>query len=238
MRLLLALGRRAKDVVPLGRWLTAVEARRDDGDPDLVAQGVVDDGAEDDVGLGVGRLADQLGRFVDLEEAEVGAAGDGEQDAPRSVDGCLEQRRGDRHLGGGHRAVVAACRADAHEGRTRLGHDRLDVGEVEVDQTRRGDQVGDALDTGEQDLVRRLEGVEDRDLAVRDGQEPVVGDDDEGVDLFAQLRDAVLGLVGATTALEGERPGDDADGQGAQGACDVGDDRCAAGAGAAAFMRR
>ncbi len=29
-----------------------------------------------------------------------------------------------------------------------LGHDRLDVGEVEVDQAGRGDQVGDALDTG------------------------------------------------------------------------------------------
>ncbi len=34
----------------------------------------------------------------------------------------------------------------------------------------------------------RLEGVEDADLAVGDRQQPVVGDDDEGVDLVAQRR--------------------------------------------------
>lgn len=39
-------------------------------------------------------------------------------------------------------------------------------------------------------------------------------------------------------ALEGERPGDHTDRQGAQRARDVGDDGCAAGAGAAALMRR
>src|SRR5690606_12617176 len=146
-------------------------------------------------------LAHQLGGLVDLEQTEVGSAGDGEQDAPGAVDGRLQQRGGDRHLGRGHRAVVAAGRADAHEGRTGLGHDRLDVGEVQVDQVGGGDEVGDALDTGEQDLVRRLERVEHRDLAVRDGQQPVVGDDDEGVDLFAELGDAVLGLVRAPPPL-------------------------------------
>ena len=34
------------------------------------------------------------------------------------------------------RAVVAAGRADAHERRAGALHDRLDVGEVEVDQAR------------------------------------------------------------------------------------------------------
>ena len=69
----------------------------------------------------------------------------------------------------------------------------------------------------------------------RDGQQPVVGDDDEGVDLVAQLVDAGLGLVGAAPALEGERPGDHADGQRAERAGDVGHDGRAAGAGAAAL---
>ena len=74
-----------------------------------------------------------------------------------------------------------------------------------------------------------------RHVAVGDRQQPVVGDHDEGVDLFAEAGDALLGLVGAAAALEGERPGDDADGQGAQRAGDPGDDRRAAGAGAAAL---
>src|SRR5205814_2244869 len=78
--------------VAAGRRLAAVEARGDDGDPDLVAQRVVDDRAEDDVGLRVCRLADQLRGLVDLEETEVGAAGDGQQHAAGAVDGRLQER--------------------------------------------------------------------------------------------------------------------------------------------------
>ena len=73
----------------------AVEAGGDDGDPHLVAHGVVDDHAGDDVGVGVGHLVDDLGRLVDLEQAEVAAAGDVEQDAAGALDGGLEQRAGD-----------------------------------------------------------------------------------------------------------------------------------------------
>ena len=47
----------------------------------------------------------------------------------------------------------------------------------------------------------------------------------------------VVGLVGAAAALEGERPGHDADGQRAERAGDPGHDRRAAGAGAAALAR-
>jgi hypothetical protein len=69
-------------------------------------------------------------------------------------------------------------------------------------------------------------------------QQPVVRDDDERVDLLAQLPDPALGLIGALAALEPERPGDDADGERSQLACDLGDDRRRAGAGAAALARR
>ena len=66
----------------------------------------------------------------------------------------------------------------------------------------------------------------------------VVRDDDEGVDLLAELADAGLGLAGPALALEGERPGDDADGQRTQRAGDPGDDRRATGPGATALARR
>ena len=49
--------------------LPAVEPGGDHRDPDLVAHLVVDDGAEDDVGVGVGDAVDDLGRLVDLEQA-------------------------------------------------------------------------------------------------------------------------------------------------------------------------
>ena len=44
-----------------------------------------------------------------------------------------------------------------------------------------------------------------------------------------------VGLVGAAPTLEGERPGDHADGERAEALRGLGDDRCRAGAGAAAF---
>ena len=87
-----------------------IEAGGDHGHPDLVAQRVVDHGAEDDVGVGVGGALDDLGRLVDLEQAEVVAAGDVEQDAGRALDRLLEQRRGDRDLGRLGGAVLAARR--------------------------------------------------------------------------------------------------------------------------------
>ena len=78
-------------VLALRRSAT-VEAGGDDGHPDLVAERVVDDGAEDDVGLRVRGLLDEAGGLVDLEEAEVTATLHGQQHAVRSVDGGLEQR--------------------------------------------------------------------------------------------------------------------------------------------------
>src|SRR5438067_1317573 len=60
--------RGAAPVAPLLALVPAVEAGGDDGDAHLVAQRVVDDRAEDDVGVGVGDPVDDLGRFVHLEQ--------------------------------------------------------------------------------------------------------------------------------------------------------------------------
>src|SRR5262245_21299336 len=70
----------------------AVEAGRDHRHPDLIGEGLVHVGAEDDVGVGVRCLLHDLGCLRDLHEAHVGAAGDREQDGPCSVDGGLQER--------------------------------------------------------------------------------------------------------------------------------------------------
>ena len=69
-------------------------------------------------------------------------------------------------------------------------------------------------------------------------QQPVVRDHDQRVALVAQLLDARLGLDRAPLALEGERPGDHADGQRAELARDGRDDRRTAGARATALAGR
>ena len=80
--------------------------------------------------------ADDLGRLVDLDEREVVAAGDREQDAARADDLRVDERRAERALRGLARAVRAGRVADAHERRARVLHDRAHVGEVEVDEAR------------------------------------------------------------------------------------------------------
>src|SRR3954468_363182 len=213
-----------------------VEARRDDRHADLVADLLVDDRAEDDVGGRVGGALDDLGGLVDLEQADVLAARDVEQDPGGALDGLLEQRAGDRLLGGLDRAVLAAGLPDAHERRTGVGHDRAHVGEVEVDEAGDRDEVGDPLHALAQDVVGLAEGLEDRRAALDDVQQLLVGDDDQRVDDVAQAPDALVGLAHALRALEVERLGHHADGQGADLVLgDLGDDGRGARAGPAAL---
>ena len=134
-------------------------------------------------------------------------------------------------------AAVSARRADAHQRGARAGHDALDVGEVDVDQAGRGDQVGDALHAVEQYLVGAAERVHQRHGGVAHLQQPIVGDDDQRVAALPQRAMPVSGLVAPALALERERPRHHADRQGAELARDGGDDGRAACAGATAFAR-
>ncbi|BDZ50444.1 hypothetical protein GCM10025867_26850 [Frondihabitans sucicola] len=154
-----------------------------------------------------------------------------------AIDRRLQERRGDGELGGLDGSVGAARGADAHERGSCALHHALDVGEVEVDQAGRRDEVGDALHTGEEYLVGRAEGLDHRDAALGDLEQAVVRDDDEGVDLVFQRSHTSLGLRLTTLALETEGLRDDTDRQRADRLRDASDHGSAAGAGAAAFAR-
>src|SRR5918997_821188 len=68
-----------------------------------------------------------------------------------------------------------------------------------------------------------------------DLEEPVVRDDDQGVHVLLEALDPLLGVRRTPPTLECERPRDDADGQGAGVAGDLGDHGGRAGPGAAAL---
>src|SRR3989442_10090470 len=90
------------------RFPLLAEAGGNDRHADLVLEAVVDDRAEDDVGVLVGRLLDDARRLLDLVQRQVGAAGEVDQDALGALDGgVVEQRTGDRLLGGVDRAMLA-----------------------------------------------------------------------------------------------------------------------------------
>ena len=143
--------------------------------------------------------------------------------APGDVD--LEERAGDRLLGGLDRPVLAGRPADPHERRPGVVHDRLHVGEVEVDQPGDRDDVADPLDALAQDVVDDAEGVEDRRVLLDDVAEAVVRDRDQRVDLGLELLGGLLGDQLAAVALEAERLGHDADREGAEVLGDLRDDR-------------
>jgi hypothetical protein len=82
---------------------------------------------------------------------------------------------------------------------------RRTSGEVEVDQARDRDQVGDALDALAKDVVGLAEGLEDGRAALDDLQKLLVRDGDQGVDLLAEPVDPLLGLGHPLLALELER---------------------------------
>ena len=217
-----------------GAHARPVKTRGDDRDADFVAHVRIDDSAEDQVDIRVSGFLDDGGSLVDLEEGQVGAAGDVEQDAAGAVDGDVEQLAGDGQFGGDAGAVFAGGVANCHQGSAAFGHDRAHIGEVEVDQTGDGDQFGNALDALAQHIIGHAEGILQAGALVDDLQQAVIGDDDQGIGMFFELGDAGFGRLRAAGAFKGEGAGDHADGQGADFLGDLGHDGGSAGAGAAA----
>ena len=183
------------------------------------------------------RVLHKLGGVVDLEDTEVGAALNREQDAVGALNARLQQRRSDSELGGFDGPICSPGRTDTHQCASGSLHNRLDVGEVEVDQTGGRDQIGDALHTGEQHLVGGRERLEHADAPIADLQQAVVRYDDEGVDLVLEGGDTLLGLGGPTLAFKAERLGDNTDRQCSYRLGDAGHDGSAAGAGSAPLAR-
>ena len=188
----------------------ARKARSNNGNANLVAQGIVNDLAVDDVGVFVDNGFHSARCSVDFGERKVAAAGDGEQNAACALDGSLEQVGVDGLRRGVEGAILARAKANAHHGRTGVLHDGADVSEVEVDQTRNGNEVGNALDALAKRIVGNAERIERRSLLVDDLEQTVVRDNNEGVDLLGKQIAALLGLIAANAAFETERLGDDA----------------------------
>ncbi len=124
--------------------------------------------------------------------------------------------------------------ADAHHRASGLAHDRLHVGEVEVDEAGDRDEIADALHALAQHVVHHAEGVDDRGLLVDHLAQPVVRDGDQGVDLLLEQLGVLLCHQLATHSLEAEWLGHHADRQGSEVLGDLGDDRCRTRAGATA----
>jgi len=229
------IGQAAALRLHLDRLLAGVDAGRHDRHAHHAVHRFIKRRAHDDVRVGVDFLADAVGRFVQFEQRQVGTAGDVDEHAlgPAQAD-LVQQRVGDRLLGGLNGAVVARGLARTHHGLAHLVHDRAHVCEVEVDQAGLDHQVGHALDALVKDVVGHGEGFGESGLFVGQSEQVLVRNDDERIDDLLERLDPLVGLAHALGALELERLGHDADGQHTQFTRGLRDDRRGTGARAAA----
>ena len=131
-------------------------------------------------------------------------------------------------------AVLPGADAAAEKRVAPVVHDRLHVGEVEVDEAVPGDEVGDAARGLEEHLVGHQHGGVKRRARLDDVQELLVGDGDQRVDVLGELFQPGRRARHLLLPLEEERLGHDGHGEDAQLARHLGHHRRAAGAGAAA----
>ncbi len=147
----------------------------------------------------------------------------------------ISSKRGiDGGAGGLDGAVFARGDADTHEGGAGILHDGADISEVDVHDTRPGDEVGNPLHALSQDIVDDAKGGDERRLPVDDREKLVVRDGDERIDAVLQIIQRFIGDGTALGAFEGERSRDDTDGEGAELFGGLRDDGGRAGTGPAA----
>ncbi len=178
---------------------------------------------------------DDARRFLDLVDREIGAAGEVDQNAARALDrGLVEQRTRHGFLRGVQRAILALAGPGAHHREPHAGHDRADVGEVEVDEPGDQDQIRDPLHRLLQDRIGDAKRGDQRGAAVHHREQSLVGDRNQRVHDRAQRLEPGFGLDHALPALEGEGLGHDRDGQDAEVLRERRDHRRSPGPGAAA----
>src|SRR6267378_3591761 len=184
-----------------------IDAGRHHRDADDTIQAFIERRADDYVGVRVGLIANAGSSFVDLEQHQVPAAGDGDDEATGALDrGVLDQWIGNRGHSGFEHALLAGSLAPAHHGLALLAHDGENVGKIEIDQTFLDDKVADAGHTRIKHLVGQGEGIGECGLLVGHPEQVLVWDDQQGVHHLQQFRDAGFGKAAAALPTSGCEP--------------------------------
>ena len=203
-----------------------VEPRGDDRHLQSVAHGIVVAVAEDDVSIRSRRILDILHGRGRILEPDLPAQ-DVDQDGLAAVNvDVFQQRRTDGRLGRLDRTVLSLGPAGAHHRLAHALHNGAHIGEIEIHVVVAGDDFVNAAGRLVENVVRDAEGFLHGRVRRDDFQQPLVGNQDQGIDGFLELFDTLQGLGHADLALESERLGDDADGQSTLVAGNVRDDRC------------
>src|SRR5271156_134485 len=211
------------------------ESRGDHRDFHGLLHGIVHHRAENDVGIFVRGFLDDGRSFVHFLQAEAGGAGDVDQNSLRALNAIvLEQRAIDGAIRGVNRAIRTGSNRRAHHRVALAGHNCFHVGEVAIDDAGNGDDVRNALHGLAQDIVGDAEGFEEAGAVLDAIHQPLVGNDDDGVNAADQFGERLFGLLHAALAFEREGLRRNGDSERAEFAGKIRNDRSGAAAGAAA----
>ena len=136
--------------------------------------------------------------------------------AAGALDRCVEERAVDRLLNSGCRSALTGSTADTHVADTCICHDTADVSKVEVNETRDSNEIGDTGNTELEDLVGHVECVVNGCIFVRDIEELIICNYDQGVYVLFDLADTALCVHCTSRTFETERTGNDCNCQDAE----------------------
>ena len=186
------------------------EACSDKGDLEFIVEAVVDTCTPNDIGSAIGAIEDEVGDVTDFIHFDfvLRRVGEVQEDILGATDvGVVEEDRSRSGGDGLDGTVLALAGACAHESGTGVFHDGVNILEVDIDASATSDDFGDTFGGGEEDIVGKTEGF--GDVEVAEGAEFVIIDNDDGVDMLAELLDTSFGLIATTLAFEGEGASDD-----------------------------
>ena len=119
-----------------------VNARYHDGNANAPRQRIIIAGTEDNLGIFIDFLADDINRLVDFHQRNVRTAGNINQDAFCTLHRTVVQNRvGKRLFRRNASPVFAFCLAGSHNRLAFVFHNALNVGKVEINQPRHNHQI-------------------------------------------------------------------------------------------------
>ena len=170
-----------------------IEAGGDDRDADLFVHVLVDDRTEDHVHIGVRGFADDGGGLVDLVEGQAGPPVMLKR-IPRAPSMVMSSSWLEMACSAAFLARSSPlARPTAINAAPPSDMIALTSAKSRLIKTGDGDEFGDALDALAQHIICSAEGILQGGFLVRDLQQAVIGDDDEGIGVFLEAGNALFG---------------------------------------------
>ena len=163
---------------------------------------------------------DHGGSEVSVLESYVGRHGNAYKNTGCTLDGGFEKRARNCSLCRDLSLVLTGCRACTHVSIACIAHYACDVREVKVDEAGNVDELGNTLNTAAENVVCDLESILESDAGLGDLLESFVGNDNEGVNVVAELLDTLFCLKHTAATLKEEGLGYDRNRENIHFVCD------------------